>query len=65
MTEQIKDIRPNMYVFIVTGHSSIQTAVEAIKQGASDYLEKPVDMNALLDKVEQAVEMYKLKKKEK
>lgn len=39
---------PGMRVIILTGHSSIATAVEAIKLGAVDYLVKPVDADAIL-----------------
>jgi two-component system response regulator RegA len=36
------DINPEMNVVVLTGYSSIATAVTAIKRGASDYLSKPV-----------------------
>jgi DNA-binding NtrC family response regulator len=38
---KIKNIKPNLRVVIVTGYASIDTAVEAIRQGASDYMPKP------------------------
>jgi DNA-binding response OmpR family regulator len=50
--ELITDIRkrrPNLRVVIVTGYSSIDTAVEAIKRGASDYVAKPFTPNELYD----------------
>jgi two-component system response regulator RegA len=36
------DINPKMNIVVLTGYSSIATAVTAIKQGAADYLSKPV-----------------------
>ena len=39
---QLIDINPDMTVIVLTGYSSIATAVTAIKRGASDYLSKPV-----------------------
>jgi DNA-binding response OmpR family regulator len=50
--ELISDIRkrkPNLQVVIVTGYASIDTAVEAIKRGASDYMAKPFTPNELYD----------------
>lgn len=39
--QKIKEKRPQMRVVIVTGYASIETAVEAIRNGASDYMPKP------------------------
>ncbi len=39
---QLIDINQNMNIVVLTGYSSIATAVTAIKRGASDYLSKPV-----------------------
>jgi DNA-binding response OmpR family regulator len=50
--ELITDIRkrkPSLRVVIVTGYASIDTAVEAIKRGASDYVAKPFTPNELYD----------------
>jgi DNA-binding NtrC family response regulator len=50
--ELISDIRkrrPNLRVVIVTGYASIDTAVEAIKRGATDYVAKPFTPNELYD----------------
>jgi two-component system response regulator RegA len=38
----LKDINPEMNIVVLTGYSSIATAITAIKRGASDYLSKPV-----------------------
>jgi len=44
----IKGTRPEIIVILMTAYGSIETAVEAIKVGANDYITKPVDFNELL-----------------
>lgn len=49
--ELVKDLvafDPNMQVVILTGYGSIATAVEAVRNGALDYLNKPVDADQIL-----------------
>ncbi len=46
--EQIMSIRPESTVVMISGHGTIDTAVEAIKKGAFDFIEKPLDLNRLL-----------------
>jgi two-component system nitrogen regulation response regulator NtrX len=36
-------------VVVLSGHGSIETAVEAVKKGAFDYVSKPPDLNRILD----------------
>ena len=45
---QLKIIKPDIDVLILTGYSSVSTAVEAIKMGAKDYLCKPADIEEIL-----------------
>src|SRR5690606_41140012 len=45
---QLLAIQPNMKIVMLTGYSSITTAVEAIKLGAENYLPKPADVDAIL-----------------
>ncbi len=51
---------PQLPVFLITGHASVSTAVEALKQGARDYFEKPLDMEHLLLALRAAVEPRRL-----
>lgn len=44
-------------VIFLTGHGDVPTAVAAVKQGAFDFVEKPFSNNALVDRVEQALEL--------
>jgi len=59
--EQIKQINPAIPVIIMTAYSSIDTAVEAIKKGAYDYLTKPLDFDRLKLVIERAMEHVSLK----
>ncbi|MCB9735946.1 MAG: sigma-54-dependent Fis family transcriptional regulator [Deltaproteobacteria bacterium] len=52
--------RADMPVIIVTGHSSFQTAVDALRAGASDYLTKPVDLAMLEQRVERTLQYARL-----
>jgi two-component system response regulator DctR len=44
-------------VIFLTGHGDVPTAVAAVKRGAFDFVEKPFSDNALVDRVEQALEL--------
>ena len=51
---------PDVPVIIITGYATIDTAVEAMKRGASDFLAKPFSPDELLLKVEKALERVRL-----
>ena len=59
--EQIKAINPAIPVIIMTAYSSVETAVEALKKGAYDYLTKPLDFNKLKITIQRAMEHTRLK----
>lgn len=46
--ERIKILQPDVPVIMISGHGSIDTAVEAVKKGAYDFISKPPDLNRLL-----------------
>ena len=46
---------PKLPVIMMSGHAGIETAVTAIKAGAFDFMEKPLHLEVLLDKVEAAI----------
>jgi signal transduction histidine kinase/CheY-like chemotaxis protein len=50
----IKRIRPLVEVLLVSSHTTVESAIEGLKQGAFDYLLKPCDLSLLLTKIEQA-----------
>ena len=47
LLKTLKEIRPSVTIVMVTAHPDIQSSVEAMKIGALDYLEKPVDLDKL------------------
>ncbi|AVO50022.1 DNA-binding response regulator [Melaminivora suipulveris] len=53
--EQLKSLGCPWPVLFLTGHGDVGTAVEAVKNGAWDFLEKPFQDNMLVDRVEQAM----------
>ncbi len=61
LLEQLLRIQPTLPVIIATAHATIETAVEATKKGAYDYLTKPFETTDLLHRIEQALEVYRLK----
>jgi DNA-binding NtrC family response regulator len=58
--EQIKKVNPDLPVIMISGHGTIQIAVEATKKGAYDFLEKPPDLNRLLVTVRNALNSSEL-----
>jgi DNA-binding NtrC family response regulator len=57
----VKKINPYLPVIIITGHGSVETAVEALKEGAFDYLSKPVRLKEVLRHASRALEVQALK----
>mgnify|MGYP001826659181 CR=1 FL=1 len=60
--EIAKDKDRSIEVVLITAHSSIDTAVQAMKKGANDYLEKPINFDELflrLDKIANVQTIYK------
>ena len=54
LLKTIKGTRPEVMVIMMTAHGSIETAVEAMKIGANDYITKPIDFNELLIHISKA-----------
>jgi DNA-binding NtrC family response regulator len=52
--KRIKERRQELQVILLTGHATVDKAVESIKLGATDFLEKPADFEALNEKIKQA-----------
>ncbi len=63
----IKEIRPEMQIILLTGHATVEKGVEAIKEGAMDFIEKPADMEKLTEKIKkaQAQKMLIVEKRQK
>ncbi len=60
LMKELHGVRPDMPVIILTAHGSIESAVEAMKRGASTYLTKPFDARELILHVEHALENKRL-----
>lgn len=54
--QKLLEISPDMPVIMISGHGNIDTAVDSIKKGAFDFLEKPLDLNRLLITIRNALE---------
>ncbi|HBE95288.1 MAG TPA: two-component system response regulator [Desulfovibrio sp.] len=62
--QMIKKNFPLVEVVMLTGHATVETAIEGMKLGAFDYLMKPCDIDLLVQKVQEAKEK-KIKHEEK
>ncbi|MFN0158155.1 MAG: sigma-54-dependent transcriptional regulator [Bacteroidota bacterium] len=58
--QTIKDQHPDLPVVMISGHGTIETAVEATRRGAYEFLQKPLDRDKLLIVVRNAVEKKRL-----
>jgi two-component system, chemotaxis family, CheB/CheR fusion protein len=59
LLQHLRDAGDRLPAIMITGKSDVQMAVDAMKAGASDFIEKPVDHDELLAAVERALEMSK------
>lgn len=53
--KQVRALRPALPVILLTAYIDVRDAVAAIKQGAADYLEKPIDLDELIAVIEDAL----------
>ena len=58
--EQVAKEWPDLPVIMISGHGTVDTAVKAIKMGAFDFIEKPLDLNRLLITLRNAMDKGKL-----
>jgi DNA-binding NtrC family response regulator len=52
--KEIKRIRPSVEVIMLTGHASVEVAIQGMELGAFDYLMKPMEIDELLYKLQDA-----------
>ena len=55
-----KEEKPDIPFIVISGHGNIETAVEAVKKGAFDYISKPPDLNRLLITIRNAIDKKSL-----
>ena len=60
LLKQALKLRPEIEVLMITGHGSVEQAVEAMKFGAYDFIQKPLDATTLLKTVAQALQKQRL-----
>jgi two-component system, NtrC family, nitrogen regulation response regulator NtrX len=58
--EKAREINDEIPIIIISGHGNIETAVEAVKKGAYDYISKPPDLNRMLITLRNAMEKTSL-----
>jgi two-component system, NtrC family, nitrogen regulation response regulator NtrX len=58
--EKAKEANPDLPIIMISGHGTIETAVEAVKKGAYDYISKPPDLNRLLITIRNAMDKTSL-----
>ncbi len=61
--EKAKSNNTNALVMILTGHASIESAINALQIGATDYLLKPYNRSELLVRISKCIEKFELQKK--
>ncbi|VXC96495.1 nitrogen assimilation response regulator NtrX [Sphingomonas sp. AX6] len=62
LLDEIKRRDPSIPVLVISGHGNLDTAVAAIRRGASDFIEKPFEAERLLLMVERATETERLRR---
>ena len=60
LLEQIKQLRPATPTLLITGHGEHDLAVRALRAGAYDYVQKPIDRDYFVSSVKRAVQMRRL-----
>jgi len=59
---RIKFVRPDVEVIMLTGHGDVASGLDAIREGAFDYLLKPCDIDILTEKIQEAIAADEMKR---
>ena len=65
LLDPIKKKNPDLPVIMISGHATIEMAVNSLKSGAFEFIQKPFDKERLINFVNRAVENYNLKNENK
>ena len=65
LLDHIKNKNKDIPVIIISGHANIEMAVDSLRLGAFEFIQKPFDKNRLTNFINRAVENYNLKKENK
>lgn len=60
---EIKKISPKTEVIMLTGHATLESGIESIRKGAYDYLMKPCEVELLTDKIKEACEVNRIRRR--
>jgi CBS domain-containing protein len=60
---RIKDVSPDTEVLMLTGHANVDTGIDAMREGALDYLMKPCDIEDLVAKIAEAHEVEDIRRR--
>ena len=60
---QMKKIKPDIEVIMLTGHATIEDGIQSIREGAFDYLMKPCDIEDLSEKIKEACEVERIRRR--
>jgi two-component system, sensor histidine kinase and response regulator len=63
LMRRLRDLRPELPVLLITGHGEHDLAVQALRSGAYDYVQKPIDRNYFVRSLTQAIEKHRLSRK--
>jgi two-component system response regulator FixJ len=64
LLRRVKELKPELPVIVITGHGDVPLAVEAMKLGAADFIEKPFDDEALLAAIGAALDRNRQRERE-
>jgi two-component system response regulator HydG len=60
--KEVRRLQPDAAVLLITGHGSLETAIDAMREGATDYLQKPVRLAELRARLSRALEAHRLRR---
>jgi two-component system, NtrC family, response regulator HydG len=60
--KEVRRLQPDAVVLLITGHGSLETAIDAMREGAADYLQKPVRLAELRTRLSKALETSRLRR---
>ncbi|MBI4167278.1 MAG: sigma-54-dependent Fis family transcriptional regulator [Acidobacteria bacterium] len=61
LNRKMREAHPEIIIIIMTGYASVETAVQALKDGAYDYITKPFDPDDLTHVIQKALEHFRMK----
>jgi len=61
LERKIREVHPEIIIIIMTGYASVETAVQALKDGAYDYITKPFDPDDLTHVIHKALEHFRMR----